>query len=102
MKTDQQLRRHHKRCHHKLLPTSNVNGSQECEDICLPCEAEVERVLLCPADQTEMIKKEMAGICVDQCPKCEGIWLDEGELKTLLMAEFHIRQNLSLYIRLGK
>ena len=40
----------------------------------------------CPKCGAEMSYREYAycsQIVIDVCPKCEGIWLDEGEIKTL-------------------
>jgi len=38
----------------------------------------------CPKDENELIK-ELYEDCVevDKCPKCQGIWLDEGELEII-------------------
>lgn len=34
--------------------------------------------------QTEMDKHVLDGVLLDQCPDCEGIWLDGGELDELV------------------
>ena len=40
--------------------------------------------ILCPACGTNMaVVKLKAGISVDECPACCGLWLDHGELETL-------------------
>lgn len=40
--------------------------------------------MLCPVCEIEMLVLEYSGIEIDFCQKCEGIWLDEGELELLL------------------
>jgi len=42
---------------------------------------------LCPRDGTKMEKKHIGEIEVEICPKCEGIWLDRGELEDILLAQ---------------
>ena len=37
----------------------------------------------CPRDGTPMVAKESNLVTIDQCPTCEGIWLDKGELDIL-------------------
>jgi len=32
-----------------------------------------------------MIKKSRMGVTIDKCGKCEGIWLDSGEIEKILM-----------------
>ena len=61
-----------------------------------------DSVLACPVDGEKMTKREIGGQIVDICPKCNGIWLDNGEIIALRMAERHIIDNLNLYIRLGQ
>ncbi|MBP7126908.1 zf-TFIIB domain-containing protein [Myxococcota bacterium] len=65
-------------------------------------EEEVRRIEICPVDGSSMDPQEIAGIVVDRCPSCHGIWLDRGELVALKIAEDSIRQHLNLYLRLGK
>lgn len=38
----------------------------------------------CAACGEPMIVLELAGIEIDNCPACKGIWLDSGELELLL------------------
>lgn len=38
----------------------------------------------CPKDQTPMERLHLAGVAVDRCPSCGGIWLDAGELRAIL------------------
>lgn len=37
----------------------------------------------CPRDGTSLVAKESNHVTIDQCPQCEGIWLDKGELEIL-------------------
>ena len=37
----------------------------------------------CPRDGTTMVAREFGSVTIDQCPQCEGIWLDKGELDIL-------------------
>ena len=41
----------------------------------------------CPKCGHEMEEIEMAGLKVDRCPECEGIFFDAGELEILLEAQ---------------
>jgi Zn-finger nucleic acid-binding protein len=34
----------------------------------------------CPVDGTTLALAERAGVEVDYCPECRGVWLDRGEL----------------------
>src|SRR5437762_2330689 len=38
----------------------------------------------CPNCSAEMRIEEVYGVKLDVCPECAGIWLDSGELRTLL------------------
>jgi Zn-finger nucleic acid-binding protein len=38
---------------------------------------------ICPRDGTELVDIEVAGMQLDRCPRCEGIWCDPGELEQL-------------------
>ena len=37
----------------------------------------------CPRDGTALAKVKLAGIELDKCHKCDGIWLDFGELERI-------------------
>ena len=63
---------------------------------------EVARQVRCPHDGEDMEPQEIAGLTTDVRPACGGVWLEEGEIAALKLTEFHIRQNLQLYIRLGQ
>lgn len=38
----------------------------------------------CPVDGTVLALAERAGVEIDYCPDCRGIWLDRGELDRIL------------------
>ena len=37
----------------------------------------------CPRCDVALVARENSGVTIDQCPQCEGIWLDKGELEIL-------------------
>ncbi|MBF0436322.1 MAG: zf-TFIIB domain-containing protein [Magnetococcales bacterium] len=41
-------------------------------------------LMTCPICSVGMLQVQRSGIEIDTCPKCRGIWLDRGELETLL------------------
>ena len=38
----------------------------------------------CPTDNVTLVMSERAGIEIDYCPECRGVWLDRGELDKIL------------------
>jgi Zn-finger nucleic acid-binding protein len=48
----------------------------------------------CPVCQTELQIAVRAGIEIDYCPTCRGVWLDRGELDKII--ERHIQEMQSL------
>ena len=38
----------------------------------------------CPTDNATLVMSERAGIEIDYCPECRGVWLDRGELDKIL------------------
>lgn len=38
----------------------------------------------CPTDGTTLQMSERAGIEIDYCPECRGVWLDRGELDKII------------------
>lgn len=44
-------------------------------------------LFLCPNDNDQMLKITRAGVEIDICPTCNGVWLDRGELNKLLATE---------------
>ncbi len=43
------------------------------------------RERLCPVDGTELQQIDLYNIQIDRCPKCNGIWLDSGELEQITL-----------------
>jgi Zn-finger nucleic acid-binding protein len=42
------------------------------------------QLMKCPIDQIELEKKNYESLVeIDECPKCSGIWLDQGELEKI-------------------
>ncbi len=39
----------------------------------------------CPRCHIPMIKKTRHGVTIDKCKKCDGLWLDGGEIEKILM-----------------
>jgi hypothetical protein len=37
----------------------------------------------CPRDGSALVPTQSGPVTIDQCPTCEGIWLDKGELQLL-------------------
>jgi len=42
---------------------------------------------LCPRCSVKLAQREHHQVPVDECPKCGGVWLDKGELQTLIERE---------------
>jgi Zn-finger nucleic acid-binding protein len=40
--------------------------------------------MLCPVDGTTLALAERAGVEIDYCPQCRGVWLDRGELDRII------------------
>lgn len=38
----------------------------------------------CPVDGETLQLAERAGVEIDYCPKCRGVWLDRGELDKII------------------
>lgn len=38
----------------------------------------------CPIDGTQLVMADRAGVEIDYCPKCRGVWLDRGELDKII------------------
>lgn len=38
----------------------------------------------CPIDGTTLEMTERAGVEIDYCPQCRGVWLDRGELDKII------------------
>ena len=62
----------------KQTPSGNL--------FCSPCWGEFtdEPTRRCPVDNSEMQKKRVMDLFnIDQCPTCDGVWFDKGELRVL-------------------
>ncbi|MFT4189306.1 MAG: zf-TFIIB domain-containing protein [Aeromicrobium sp.] len=38
----------------------------------------------CPIDEATLVMSERAGVEIDYCPTCRGVWLDRGELDKII------------------
>ena len=38
----------------------------------------------CPIDGAQLVMTERAGVEIDYCPQCRGVWLDRGELDKII------------------
>ena len=38
----------------------------------------------CPIDGTTLVIADRAGVEIDYCPQCRGVWLDRGELDKII------------------
>lgn len=38
----------------------------------------------CPVDGAELVMTDRAGVEIDYCPQCRGVWLDRGELDKII------------------
>ncbi len=38
----------------------------------------------CPVDGETLVITDRAGVEIDYCPKCRGVWLDRGELDKII------------------
>ena len=51
----------------------------------------------CPGCGEEMLPHQVGQVWIDQCPKCQGLWVDALRVSQLL-----IRQNMNLFLRLAQ
>jgi Zn-finger nucleic acid-binding protein len=42
------------------------------------------RKVACPKCRTAMEPRARHGVDIDLCPRCRGVWLDRGELDTII------------------
>jgi len=40
--------------------------------------------MVCPICRVDLVMGERQGVEIDYCPKCRGVWLDRGELDTIV------------------
>ncbi len=38
----------------------------------------------CPVDGADLVMSDRAGVEIDYCPQCRGVWLDRGELDKII------------------
>ncbi|MEK0165268.1 zf-TFIIB domain-containing protein [Phaeobacter sp. JH20_36] len=38
----------------------------------------------CPIDGAQLVMTDRAGVEIDYCPQCRGVWLDRGELDKII------------------
>jgi hypothetical protein len=50
-------------------------------------EASKEALMRCPKCGTKLNSVDHHGVTVEECPSCQGLWLDRGELETLAQRE---------------
>jgi ribosomal protein L37AE/L43A len=50
-------------------------------------EASKEALMRCPKCGTKLKSVEHHGVTVEECPSCQGLWLDRGELEALSQRE---------------
>jgi hypothetical protein len=54
---------------------------------CADCKTKIlnsrELTITCPVDGTTMVKENKHEIIIDRCPKCNGVWLDAGEIDAI-------------------
>ena len=41
-------------------------------------------MMQCPIDGAQLVMTERAGVEIDYCPQCRGVWLDRGELDKII------------------
>lgn len=52
----------------------------------------------CPVcDNVKMREVEKAGITIDTCPQCKGVWLDRGELDKLMSDVREVREDFNTW-----
>jgi len=39
---------------------------------------------LCPRCGIALVQKDQLGVAIDECSQCRGVWLDAGELETIV------------------
>lgn len=51
---------------------------------CKQKEDEEDPIINCPRCDKPMIKQTQMKVTIDKCKKCDGIWLDGGEIEKIL------------------
>ena len=63
--------------------TGNRDGKNTCDRCAGDFDIKSEPTRICPIDQSEMVKVQVESIVLDKCEKCDGVWLDGGEIELL-------------------
>jgi len=56
----------------------------------------------CPKCGMDLHEVEFMGVMVDVCEECHGIWLDHGELETIILKESSFLSSLTKKVGLKK
>jgi len=74
-----------KECAHcqKNKTKRDFEGQPTCGECQMKILMSREDERLCPVDGIPLVKRQSHEIIIDRCPKCEGIWLDAGELDVI-------------------
>lgn len=48
----------------------------------------------CPKCGSDMVQKDISGVKIDECTRCEGIYLDRGELEELMLKKDDERKSI--------
>ena len=66
---------------------NEANREFEEKATCADCKINIlisrEAIVSCPVDNSPMQKIHSQDVIIDKCPKCKGIWLNEGELEAI-------------------
>lgn len=46
-----------------------------------------QALMRCPKDGDTLVSRQQRDVTVEECPTCQGMWLDRGELETLAKHE---------------
>ena len=81
----------------KPSKTEDEYFAKESADLIKRRRAEAERVteeaerkthhMKCPKCGADLVIEEYHGVEIDRCTECQGMWLDTGEVETLLARE---------------
>lgn len=44
----------------------------------------IDSIIDCPRCHGPMVKKSSMGVTIDKCERCDGIWLDGGEIENII------------------
>ena len=56
------------------------------------------RIVCCPLCKKKMEIVHLGGVEIDKCDRCEGVWLDRGELEQLIEQE---RERIATAVQSG-